>query len=659
MHRARLWAAAALVLMAGTGCGGSDTTGPTSGEIRLTPDAVIVAQGQGVQLSATVLDDQGRLLAGTPVTFESSDTLMVTVGPTGAIHSVGPAGFATVRARAGRLSAEVAVAVTATASRLAVTPATLTIPQRGTAQLSGVLLDAVGDPVPHSPVTFASTNTAVATVSGDGVVTSVGPAGQAQITVFSGRLFVQVPVEVPQTPFAIFVTPNPVTLITHASVQLAVRVTDAVGVEIAGSSITYSATPAGLISVTPTGQLASVGGPGTGTVTVATGSLRLDVPVTVNQQVPTSITVSPNPITLAVGHSLQTTAQVLDANQVEIVGSAFTYTATPASLITVSAAGVVSSVGGAGTGTLTVQSGTLQLAVPVTVADLGHPVGTIVATTPMNNQPWGAAVSGSGVVYVVGVGSLLGRADLPNFGVTTTTLASGVTTAVAFNHAGTQAWIPNAPTASVALYDPGTNAVIGTVSGLDGDAYGVLMSADDQTVYVGTGNNSVYAINATTRAIEWQVVAAGPVIHLALHPTLPLLYASTPGAISEINLTTHSVRTLPAAVSHAQAIAVSADGSELYIADENSGGLDVYNLATSQTTTLSLGCAGYGLVLSPDDAVIYVSCQGPGRIIAVDRGTRTVIGTITTNGGPRRLAMSPDGLTLVAPNESGWVDFIR
>lgn len=659
MHRVRVWAAAALVLMAGTGCGGSDTTGPTSGEIRLTPDAVIVAQGQGLQLSVTVVDDQGRLLAGTPVAFASSDTLMVKVSQSGAVHSVGPAGFATVTAKAGRLSAEVAVAVTPTAIRLAVTPATLTIPQKGTAQLSGVLLDAVGDPVPHSPVTFASTNTAVATVSADGVVTSAGPAGQAQITVFSGRLFVQVPVEVPQTPFAIFVTPNPVTLITHASVQLAVRVMDAVGVEITGGSISYSAAPAGLISVTPTGQLASVGGPGTGTVTVATGALRLEVPVTVNQQVPTSITVSPNPITLAVGHSLQTTARVLDANQIEITGSAFTYSATPAALITVNATGVVSSVGGAGTGTLTVQSGTLQLAVPVTVAEVGHPVGTIVATTPMNGQPWGATVSSSGVVYVVGVNDLLGRADLPSYSLTTTTLAAGVTTAVAFNHAGTQAWIPNAPAGSVAVYDPATNALIATVSGFDGDVYGVLVSPDDQTVYVGTGNNSVYAINATTRAIQWQVAAAGPVIHLAQHPTLPLLYASTPGAISEINLTTHTVRSLSATVSHAQAIAVSADGSELYIADETGGGFDVYNLNTGLTTNTALGCSGYGLVLSPDDAVIYLSCAFQGKIIAIDRVTKTVIATLTTNGGPRRLAMSPDGLTLVAPNDGGWVDFIR
>ena len=659
MHRVRLWAAAALVLVAGNGCGGSDATGPTSGEIRLTPDAVIIAQGQGLQLSVSVLDDQGRLLAGTPVAFASSDTLMVTVSPTGAVHSVGPAGFATVTARAGRLSAEVAVAVTPTASRLAVTPATLTMPQKGTAQLSGVLLDAAGDPVPHSPVTYASTNTAVVTVSTDGVVTSIGPAGQAEINVFSGRLFVPVPVTVPQTPFALFVTPNPVTIFTGASVQLAARVADAVGAEIVGSSFAYAAAPASLIAVTPAGLLSSVGGAGTGTVTVTSGPLRLEVPVTVKQQVPTSIAVSPNPITLAVGHSIQTSARVLDADQVEIAGSAFTYTAAPATLITVSATGVVSSVGGAGTGTLTVQSGTLQLVVPVTVAELGHPVGSIVATTPMSNRPWGAAVSSSGVVYVVGVDNLLGRADLPSYSLITTPLATGVTTAVAFNQAGTQAWIPNAPSGSVAVYDPSTNAVTGTVGGLDGDVYGVLVSPDDQTVYVGTGNNSVYAINATTRTIQWQVMAAGPVIHLAHHPTLPLLYASTPGAISEIDLTTHSARTLSASVGHAQAIAVSADGSELYIADENGAGLDVYNLGTGQTTNLSLGCSGYGLALSPDDAVIYLSCVYPGQVLAIDRVTKTVISTFATNGTPHRLAMSPDGLTLVAPNEAGWVDFIR
>lgn len=657
MRRVRRWAATALVLVAGTGCGGSDTTGPTSGQITLTPDAVIVAQGQGVHLSVTVLDDQGRLLTGTPVTFESSDTLIVTVSAAGAVRSVGPAGFATVTARAGRLSTEVAVAVTPTASRLAVTPAALTIPQKGTAQLSGVLLDAAGDPVPHSPVTFLSTNIAVATVSADGFVTSVGPAGQAQITVSSGRLFVQVPVSVPQSPSAIFVTPNPVTLITGASVQLSVRVVDAVGADIAGSSVSYSATPAGLISVTPTGRLSSVGGPGTGTVTVTSGPLRLDVPVTVNQQVPTSITVSPNPITLAVGHSLQTTARVLDANQLEIVGSAFTYSAAPAALITVSAGGVVTSVGGAGTGTLTVQSGTLQLDVPVTVVDVGHPVGTIVATTPMGGAPYGADINAAGVVYIAGTGSVLGRADLPAFGITTMAVPAGVMTAVAFNHAGTQAWIPNSPTGTIALYDAASNALLATVVLGGNDIYGVLVSADDQTVYAGDGGGNFYAVSTATRSVLWEINVGGPVVHLAAHPSQPLVYASTPSGVFEINLASRANRRLGNA-GHSQAVAVSSDGAELYIADEN-GDMQVVALPGGAITTVPIGCGGYGLVLTPDDDRIFVSCTANGTIKVVDRATRAVVGSIQTGGMPRRLAISPDGKTIVAPNEEGWVDFIR
>jgi len=33
--------------------------------------------------------------------------------------------------------------------------------------------------------------------------------------------------------------------------------------------------------------------------------------------------------------------------------------------------------------------------------------------------------------------------------------------------------------------------------------------------------------------------------------------------------------------------------------------------------------------------------------------------TIAVNGNPRRVAVSPDGFTVVVPNEFGWVDFIQ
>jgi YVTN family beta-propeller protein len=108
-----------------------------------------------------------------------------------------------------------------------------------------------------------------------------------------------------------------------------------------------------------------------------------------------------------------------------------------------------------------------------------------------------------------------------------------------------------------------------------------------------------------------------------------------------------------------QAVAVSLDGAELYVANEG-GTVEVVTIATGATAaTISLGCGGYGLVRTPDGAQLYVSCSQSGLVKIVDPGTRTVVGTLTTSGIPRRVATSRDGRAIAVANEGGWVDFIQ
>lgn len=572
MRRARLWSEISVILAAAgaMACGG-DSAGPAGSQLVIQPATVAIAQQENQQLAVAVLDENGALLTGSPVTFRSSDTLVATVSQTGMVHSVGPAGTANVTVKASHLETDVPVTVRATSTSLSVTPSVTSIPQRGSVQLHAAVLDAVGTPVPGATFTYTSLNRDIATVSVDGLVTSVGPSGEVAVKVTYG------------------------TLSTQAGIAVL--------------------------------------------------------------QVPTSLVLAPEPMTLAVGGHAQLSLRVFDAVQAEIFGVPATYNAAPASLITVSASGLVTSVGSPGAGAVTVQSGGLTTVGHVNVVTSAHPAGTIAATTPMAGGPFGAAVSPAGVVYIAGIAAVLGRADLPAFSIATKAIAFGNVTAVAFNHAGTQAWVANSPGGSVAVYNPADNSLVATVAGLGADIYGILVSADDQLVYVGDANGELFAISPTSLTIQWHVATGRSIIHLAQHPTSPLLYASTPGAIEEINLISHQAREIPVA-GHAQAIAVAADGSELYIANEISG-LNVYNFGTGLTSTVPIGCGGYGLLLTPDNLQLYISCPSTGAIKVLDRATKNVIATIATTGLPRRLAMSRDGLTVVAPNESGWVDFIR
>ena len=104
-------------------------------------------------------------------------------------------------------------------------------------------------------------------------------------------------------------------------------------------------------------------------------------------------------------------------------------------------------------------------------------------------------------------------------------------------------------------------------------------------------------------------------------------------------------------------MAVSRDGSELYIANE-SVGLDIWDLAGGTRIT-SLPMEGYGLALSPDNTTIYVSNPSFGTVQVVDRAARTGIGTITTGGTPRNIAFSRYGTEALIANAGDFVSVIR
>src|SRR5205823_4210631 len=83
------------------------------------------------------------------------------------------------------LSAAVLVNHTISAASVTVTPATATIPPGGTVQLTATTKDAAGNVLVGRAVTWASANTAVATVSAGGLVTGAATGGPVLIAATS------------------------------------------------------------------------------------------------------------------------------------------------------------------------------------------------------------------------------------------------------------------------------------------------------------------------------------------------------------------------------------------------------------------------------------------------------------------------------------------
>ena len=148
------------------------------------PATANVNEGKTVQLTATLKDANGNVLTGRTVTWSSSSTTVATVNTTGLVTGK-VAGTATITATSEGQSGTSAITVVhVPVASVTVSPATASVATGGAIQLTATPKDASGNPLTGRTVTWSSSNTAVATVSGSGLVSGV-VAGSATITATS------------------------------------------------------------------------------------------------------------------------------------------------------------------------------------------------------------------------------------------------------------------------------------------------------------------------------------------------------------------------------------------------------------------------------------------------------------------------------------------
>src|SRR5688572_21506298 len=139
----------------------------------VTPAQVLVQQGATAQVTAQVLDDLGRVVPNSTVTFSSSDNTIATVSSTGLVSGVS-AGKAAITATSGSLSGTAQVTVTPIpVGRVVVTPASPVLTVGRTVLLAAQALSATGQPLTGRNVLWSSSTPAVATVTAAGLVTGV------------------------------------------------------------------------------------------------------------------------------------------------------------------------------------------------------------------------------------------------------------------------------------------------------------------------------------------------------------------------------------------------------------------------------------------------------------------------------------------------------
>jgi YVTN family beta-propeller protein len=88
-------------------------------------------------------------------------------------------------------------------------------------------------------------------------------------------------------------------------------------------------------------------------------------------------------------------------------------------------------------------------------------------------------------------------------------------------------------------------------------------------------------------------------------------------------------------------------GEWAFVSNNDSDDVAVVNLKSGETTLIPTGSQPQGSVLGPGAARLYVTNMNGAAITVIDVAHRQVVGKIPVGKGPGRIAITPDGKTLI------------
>jgi len=310
----------------------------------------------------------------------------------------------------------------------------------------------------------------------------------------------------------------------------------------------------------------------------------------------------------------------------------------------------------------------VQRAGQTVVVPVGNPWGLAQTTVAVGNGPYAVAVSPDGTRLVV-TNTADGTVSLVNTAtnkVISTIQVGSKPAGVVFDPTGTQFYVMNyggvvGSVSAVSL--PGNTVAAPIVIG-NGPFFAAIGPAGSPsagklyvTMYgpVGDGNTVSVIDTATNQVTTVSLAAAGAGPQaVAISPDGTRVWVGTAvsGKVSVIDTATNAViKTFP--VSGAGGIAFSPDGHFAYVANFDANTVSVINTANYATVaTIGVGASPSLVAVSPDGSVAYVTNQQDKTVSVINTATKAVIKTITVDN-PAGLAVSPDGKYLYVANLFG------
>ena len=212
--------------------------------ISVTPTPVTRYLGTKQQFAANALDARGTPVAGTVFTWSSSDPSIAVPDATGLVPSMLAIGPDTIKATAGTVVGKAVLNVISAITRIAVTPAGITLDAINKTQAyTAVAHDTLDAVMPGINFTWASSNPSVATVPGTVGTTQTATAaanGVTAVVASAQGVNGSATLTVAQKLVTIAAGPDPTTVGLGGQAQLIARGKDANGFFIPGGSFTWA-----------------------------------------------------------------------------------------------------------------------------------------------------------------------------------------------------------------------------------------------------------------------------------------------------------------------------------------------------------------------------------------------------------------------------------
>lgn len=366
--------------------------------VTVAPASLRVPRGRTEVLIPTIRNAAGALLTERrSVTWSSSAPTIATVSADGTVTGVAN-GSASITATVEGISGTATITVVDPVTSVLVTPASLSLPVGGTAQVSAAARDTKGAPLTGRAVVWSSSNPAVASVSASGIVTAVA-AGSANVTATVEGVDATATVVVVRPVATVAVTPANSNLLVGRTLQLSASARDAQGMALTGRPVDWSTSDPAIATISATGLVTAVA-PGTIAITATVEGVEASTALTVVPLPPalTGITASVDTVVLFTGRMRAVTTTVDQPAGAPV--ATVTFGSVLPSVATVSAAGVITAVGpgtakitatasvaGNGSFAAATQTATIEVIVlPLPVASVQITPGTVNLVVGVSQQ---------------------------------------------------------------------------------------------------------------------------------------------------------------------------------------------------------------------------------------------------------------------------------